>query len=181
MRGNTVCAHQVAVTHWQQSWRDVGACGCQDVLQRWQSCFDATHTGPNFRVPLTKQTHDPDCTADCADEEKSQLLTAIAYRAMRNTTGYYIGYMQKKQPVGKFELQQAMQNLKFLQEKLQNKSNAAQYHNLANCMLGDLEFRGHLRPITEEFNLAANYHHHDVLNAEFYAPSMVKHSSALAS
>ena len=71
--------------------------------------------------------------------------------------------------MGKFELQQATANLKFLQDKLQNKSNAAQYHNLANRMLGDLEFRGHVRPITtEEFNLAANYHHHDVRNAEFY-------------
>ena len=35
-------------------------------------------------------------------------------------------------------------------------------------MLGDLEFRGHARPITEEFNLAANYHEQDVRNAEFY-------------
>ena len=76
--------------------------------------------------------------------------------------------MQKRQPVGKFELQQATTNLKFLQDKLQNKSNAAQYHNMANRMLGDLEFRGHVRPITEEFNLVANYHRHDFRNAEFY-------------
>ena len=51
--------------------------------------------------------------------------------------------------------------------KLQSKSNAAQYHNMANRLLGDLEFRGHVRPITEELNLAANYHQDDVCNAEF--------------
>ena len=38
-------------------------------------------------------------------------------------------------------------------------------------MLGDLEFRGCARPITEEFNLAANYNQGDVLQAEFYRTS----------
>ena len=38
-------------------------------------------------------------------------------------------------------------------------------------MLGDLEFRGCARPITEEFNLAANYNQDDVLQAEFYRTS----------
>ena len=34
-------------------------------------------------------------------------------------------------------------------------------------MLGDLEFRGHARPATEEFNLAAYYDEQDVCRAEF--------------
>ena len=42
---------------------------------------------------------------------------------------------------------------------------------MANRALGDLEFRGCARPITEEFNLAGNYHKHDVLQAEFYRTS----------
>jgi hypothetical protein len=127
-----------------------------------------THTAPNFRIPPTARTHDPDCTANCLDKDTSRVITAVAYRAQRNTTGYYTGYMQKRQPVGAFELKQATANLKFLQGKLQGKSNAAQYHNMANRVLGDLEFRGHVRPITEEFNLPANYHEHDVCNAELY-------------
>ena len=45
---------------------------------------------------------------------------------------------------------------------------------MANRALGDLEFRGCARPITEEFNLAGNYHKHDVLQAEFYRTSMAK-------
>ena len=34
-------------------------------------------------------------------------------------------------------------------------------------MLGDLEFRGHARPATEEFNLVAHYNEGDVTEAEF--------------
>ena len=34
-------------------------------------------------------------------------------------------------------------------------------------MLGDLEFRGHVRPAPKEFNLAGNHHLQDVMNAEF--------------
>ena len=65
-------------------------------------------------------------------------MTAIAYRAQRNTTGYYTGYMHKRQQVRAFELKQATMNHTFLEEKLQSKSNAAQYHNMANRLLGDL-------------------------------------------
>ena len=100
-----------------------------------------THTAPNVRVPPTAETHDAECTENCLEKESSKLLTAIAYRALRNTTGYYTGYMQKRQPVGAFELKQATANLKFLEAKLRTKSNAAQYHNMANRLLGDLEFR----------------------------------------
>ena len=131
-------------------------------------------TAPPFRVPPTAQTHDPDCTADCLDKETSRLITAIAYRAQRNTTGYYTGYMQKRQPVGAFELKQATINLKFLEEKLQRKSNAAQYHNMANRLLGDLEFRGHVRPITEEFNLGANFHEQMCAMPNFIVPSILR-------
>ena len=34
-------------------------------------------------------------------------------------------------------------------------------------MFGDLEFRGHVRPATEEFNFAGSHHPQDVTNAEF--------------
>ena len=140
--------------------------GCAPAMALIFRCN--THTAPNYRVPPTARTHDPDCTHNCLDKKTSRLLTAIAYRAQRNTTGYYTGYMQKRQPVGAFELKQAALNLKFLEDKLQSKSHAAQFHHAANRMLSDLEFRGHVRPITEEFNLAGNFHQHDVCNAEFY-------------
>ena len=94
-------------------------------------------------------------------------LTAIAQRAQRSTTGYYTGYIQKRQPVGAFELKQATLNLQFLQGKLSGRSNAQQYHHMANRMLGDLEFRGHVRPVTEELNLAGHWNPTDVKSAEF--------------
>ena len=90
------------------------------------------HTGPNFRVPPTTRTHDPDCRANCMDRDVCCKLTAIAQRAQRSTTGYYTGYIQKRQPVGAFELKQATLNLQFLQGKLSGRSNAQQYHHMAS-------------------------------------------------
>ena len=102
-------------------------------------------------------------------------MVRAAQRAQRNTTGYYTGYIQKRQPVGKFELRQAAQNLRYLAKSIQDKSNRSQYHQMANRMLGDVEFRGHARPATEEFNLAANHDDSDVTRAEFLR-SFVTHT-----
>ena len=126
-----------------------------------------THTGPNYRVPLIKATHDKDCSSDCLKKHTLQRMTMATQRAARNTTGYYTGYIQKRQPVGKFELRQAACNLKYLAKTIEKRSNAQQYHHVANRMLGDLEYRGHVRPATEEFNLAGNYKEKDILAAEF--------------
>ena len=90
-----------------------------------------------------------------------------AQRAARNTTGYYTGYIHKRQPVGKFELRQATMNLKYLAKTIAHRSNAQQYHYVANRLLGDLEYRGHVRPATEEANLAGNHHDRDIFAAEF--------------
>ena len=100
------------------------------------------HTGPNYRVPLLASTHDPECKADCLQKNTLSKMIACAQRAMRNTTGYYSGYICKKQPIGKFELKQAALNLHHLAQKINQKSNAQHYHHAANRMLGDLECRG---------------------------------------
>ena len=59
-------------------------------------------------------------------QAKARLLTAITYRAQRNSAGYFAGYMSKRQGVGRFELAQANKNLAWLKEKLQEKSNSYQ-------------------------------------------------------
>ena len=69
--------------------------------------------------------------------------------------------------MGAFEIKQATLDLKILREEMSGRSNSQQYHHMANRMLGDLEFRGHVRPVTEEFNLAGNWNPHDVKSAEF--------------
>ena len=94
-------------------------------------------------------------------------MVRAAQRTQRSTTGYYTGYIQKRQPVGKFELRQAYQNLRFLAKTIKHRSNRQQYHHVANRMLGDLEFRGHARPVIKEFNLAANHGNSNGTKAEF--------------
>jgi len=126
-----------------------------------------THTAPNYRVPLSRKTHDPECSADCLDATTIKRMMACAQRAQRNTTGYFTGYIQKRQPVGKFELRQATLNLQYLAKAIRTRSNKEQYHRVANRLLGDLEYRGHVRPATEEFNLAGNHRPEDLMNAEF--------------
>ena len=64
-------------------------------------------------------------------------MTATSQRAQRNTTGYYTGYIQKRQPVGKFELRQAACNLKFLAKTIEQRSDAQQYHHVANRLQVD--------------------------------------------
>lgn len=128
-----------------------------------------THTGPSYRVPLLKSTHDKDCSSNCLGKETTQVMHIAAQRAGRNMTGYYTGYIQKRQPVGKFELRQAALNLKYLQKTISHRSNPQQYHHVANRMLGDLEYRGHVRPATEEVNLAGNNKEDDIYACNVHA------------
>ena len=93
-------------------------------------------------MPLLSKTHDPDCDADCLQKNTLSKMIACAQRAMRNITGYYSGYICKRQPIGTFELKQAALNLRHLAHKISEKSNPQQYHHVANRMLGDLECRG---------------------------------------
>ena len=62
-----------------------------------------SHIGPNYRVPLMKGTHDPECKGDCLGKHSLLTMDRVAQRAQRNTIGYYTGYIQKRQPVGKCE------------------------------------------------------------------------------
>ena len=104
-------------------------------------------------MPLLANTHDPDCEADCLEKNTLSKIIACAQRAMRNTTGYYSGYICKRQPIGTFELKQAALNLCHLAQKINEKSNPQQYHHVANRMLGDLECRGRISLTGEHFQL----------------------------
>ena len=101
-----------------------------------------THRGRNYRVPLLAKTHDSDCDADCLQKNTLSNMIACAERVMRHLTGYYSGYICKRQPIGALELKQAALNLRHLAHKISEKSNPQQYHHVANRMLGDLECRG---------------------------------------
>ena len=125
----------------------------------------------NYRVPLTKFTHDADCSsAACAKLLNDRKLCVISQRAMKQMTGYFGGYISKKQKIGQFELKKSVSTLPLFQEKLEQrdlKSASAQLAHVVNRMFTTLESKGILRVASEEFLLASRYKPHDSLAAEF--------------
>ena len=82
-----------------------------------------TDMKPNFRVPLTRETHDAACDEAClegkkGEDSRSRRLCIIAQRAMKQMTGYFCGYTCKRQPVGKFLLKTARRMLPHITGKL---------------------------------------------------------------
>ena len=129
-----------------------------------------TNLQTNYRIPITKHTHDVDCKrSDCLAAGNARKILLIAQRAMKQMTGYFGGYISKKQKVGQFELKRSIDALPLLQDKLQNRSlkASAQLAHVCNRFFSVLESKGILRMATEEFLLASRYRPDDELNAEF--------------
>lgn len=84
-------------------------------------------------------------------------------------SGYFGGYISKKQKVGQFELKRSIDALPMLKDKLGNRSLKAssQLAHICNRFFSVLESKGILRTATEEFLLASKYRPDDDLNAEF--------------
>ena len=125
-----------------------------------------SHIAPNFRIPLTEATHDPSCTHRCTTVSDKRLCQ-IAQRAMRQMTGYFSGYICKRQPVGRFELRAAAKALPLLHPKIASASVTGQLAQVVSRMFSALEGRGKLRTAAEEYNLAANAHAQDPTRAEY--------------
>ncbi|CAK9031745.1 unnamed protein product [Durusdinium trenchii] len=117
-------------------------------------CFGNSHTSLNFRIPLCRTTHDPDCDRNCLDKETLPKLQRAMSQAARRSTRYFTGYLQKPQPVGKKELQQASKQLHFLNATATDAPGSSHYRKVVQRVFGDLEFRCSVRPTTEEFMLA---------------------------
>ena len=127
-----------------------------------------TNVTPNFRLPITKKTHDVDCKRDCVALMGSlRKICKVAQRAQRQMTGYFCGYQQKRQPVGQYELREAAHGLQYLRRKLLKDSPVQQWGRIANKVLADLEQRGTMRTAPEDFMLTTQYHEHDATHAEF--------------
>ncbi|CAJ1359418.1 unnamed protein product, partial [Effrenium voratum] len=116
--------------------------------------FGNSHTSLNFRVPLTPETHDPQCVRGCLDRQTLPKLQRAMAQAARRSTRYFTGYLQKPQPVGRKELQQAAKQLHFLGAAPAAHADVRHYHQVVRRVFGDLEFRCSVRPMTEEFMLA---------------------------
>ena len=132
-----------------------------------------TNFMPNYRVPLSEKTVEPDCTCLRKNttenvQEHVKKLCQITQRALRQMTGYFAGYISKRQKMGKLELKAASSSLPFLLQKMKAASKAA--HQLAmvtNRLLVTLEGKGMLRTATESFNLCGNSVKKDELRPEF--------------
>ena len=101
--------------------------------------------------------------------DNNRKILLLCQRAMSQMSGYFGGYISKKQKVGQFELKRSIDALPLLKEKLQRRplKASAQLAHVCNRFFGVLESKGILRTATEEFLLASRYRPDDELNAEF--------------
>ena len=127
-----------------------------------------TNTTPNFRVPLNSDTHEPYCRlADCFQGLTTKRLSLLAQRACTQMTGYFAGYISKRQPVGRYELRASCGNLARMMDTLPHQRHFSQYLRIVNRMFTDLETKGTLRTAPEVYNLAAHLNVRDPCDAEF--------------
>ena len=129
-----------------------------------------TNVQCNYRVPITAAPHDKDCKSSQCLKMQSRKLCFIAQRAMKQMTGYFGGYISKRQKIGKFELKKSVAALPLMKEKLQRRNlrtGSALLAHATNRMFSTLEGKGILRACTEEFMLASQYRPRDPLAAEF--------------
>ena len=134
-------------------------------------CRSNTNVQTNYRMPLTDHTHDRDCNKkDCMTKDNNRKILLLCQRAMSQMSGYFGGYISKKQKVGQFEIKRSIEALPLLKEKLQEKASitaSTQLAHVCNRFFSVLESKGILRTSTEEFLLASRYRPDDELNAEF--------------
>ena len=89
---------------------------------------------------------------------------------MKQMTGYFGGYISKRQKFGKFEMKKSVAALPLMKDKLQQRglrTASSQLAHVTNRMFSVLEGKGILRACTEEFMLSSQYKPHDPLAAEF--------------
>ena len=111
-------------------------------------------TRPNYRLPIIAETHDPECTAGCADDPSLlDRLCSVINRATKATTGYFGGYTSKRQPVGKYGLSESARTLPLLAHKIQGDQAYKQLYRCTSRMATDNYGKGILRTMPEEFNI----------------------------
>ena len=93
------------------------------------------------------------------------------HQAQNDVVGYFGGYISKAQPVGMHEMRNNHSQLQHLKDKLLNrKSNPTkQMSHAIMRMFTALEATGIVKPITQEFQLAAEYHEQDYLSEFFWS------------
>ena len=72
-------------------------------------------------------------------------LSRLSQRAAKQMIGYFIGYICKRQPAGRYELKVSTQNLPLMKTKLERWSPSHQLAQITNRIFADLEGKGTLR------------------------------------
>ena len=130
-----------------------------------------TNVQCNYRIPITTTTHDKDCRApQCSKMLAARQVCLIAQRAMKQMTGYFGGYISKRQKMGKFEVKKSVAALPLMKAKLEQrnlKTASSQLAHVTNRMFSVAEGKGILRMCTEESMLSSQWKPHDPLAAEF--------------
>lgn len=105
-----------------------------------------TNVQCNYRVPITSFIHDRACKSTlCTQHASPRRLCIIAQRAMKQLTGYFGGYISKRQKMGQFELKKSIAALNPLQAKLESRdlqSASTQLAHVCNRMFVTLEGKG---------------------------------------
>ena len=123
-----------------------------------------------YRLPINEFTHDPDCTSKRCMAISHKKLCIVAQRAMKAISGYFGGYISKRQEMGQYELKSSIKALPLMANKLlpRNIKGSAQLAHVANRMFTTLESKGILRTAPEEYSLSSLAKSHDPLSAEFF-------------
>ena len=102
-----------------------------------------------YRLPINAHTHDPECRrASCLRIDKKRLCL-IVQRAMKTITGYFGGYISKRQKMGQFELRASEKALPMMAQKLRGrnfKRSSAQLAHVVNRMFTTLETKAFCAP-----------------------------------
>ena len=79
----------------------------------------------------------------------------LMQHAAKKATQYFTEYLQKPQPLGRKELQQAAKHQSYLDITPAKGAEAKHYRKVLHRVCGNLEFRCSVRPLTEEVMLAS--------------------------
>ena len=88
-----------------------------------------------YRLPINNETHDPDCEVpECFKETDVKHLYRLTQRLMKQISGYFGGYISKKQKVVQYELKKSIGALPLLMEKLETRDLKSASHVLSHVV-----------------------------------------------
>ena len=123
---------------------------------------------PNDRLPILECTHEESCRKKKCIVKKNHLkATSInIQRTQSLTSGYFGGYIGKRQPAGALETKKCVDKLFTLRSQYQGRGKAGQLRAASGRLITDMEMNSTYRGAVEIFNLCRNLKKHDVLAAE---------------